>query len=530
MNFITNTTNLSNWTLSLVMGVVAAFSSGSQGGIVGELPLSDTVLTIPRRVSNDKMPNLLISKRTKFANLVLNSFYSKRLEISHILLDDHYVAPCGCLCATVVDITPQMFYGLLSDDDGTITVHKGDCILSSKVHYRVYEFYPLALRDHVRDMCNRDAKEFSYKFIVALRDIVHNLKPLSNEWDTGITDRILALADDIMARSGRDTSLDSETVDRIFSRVGGMLVRLNIRELSVDGISVDANNVMFPITLYFGIVRTLEASDQIYAHNSIVVSGYNSKIGHEIMDDMSLVPSEQKMGYSERYIMESANSMRVVRRKIHDSIGLAILLLDVALSLAIMALSGLGPVLSMYASRRMTAPYRDSVLRMGTSLRWSVSDMTMLFTGSARDDWMLMIKPRSEVDRNIVLFATVPLLQTIGVWTAWVFFHPTITPISDMGLVITICGCVMCVTWAIACMTIAKQRTMDFVFCSVSPAILAVSMACGNELDWTYTYLFEAIYFALWLYGEITSSWMTESTGLFMLGLLGALRLTNLPK
>src|SRR5258708_512557 len=114
MDFITNVTNLSNWTLSLVLGIGAALLSGSRGGIVGELPFSDALLLFPTIPKVIEGTTIAIVKKSWWCLMILKSFYNKDLNMGYIILDEKEFAECGCMKTTTIikKIEPQMLYGL----------------------------------------------------------------------------------------------------------------------------------------------------------------------------------------------------------------------------------------------------------------------------------------------------------------------------------------------------------------------------------------------------------------------------------
>jgi hypothetical protein len=111
-----------------------------------------------------------------------------------------------------------------------------------------------------------------------------------------------------------------------------MYSRLDINEIEVDGIIFNLEEAIQLIVLYFGIKRAIICSKMIYNTNSIVISGYNSQIGHEMIKDLTLTPAEEKVGYSGITVIESSKLERIIRKSINDIKTLIIPCLDVVLA------------------------------------------------------------------------------------------------------------------------------------------------------------------------------------------------------
>jgi hypothetical protein len=220
MDFITSVTNLSNWTLSLVLGIGPALSSGARGGIVGELPFSDTLLLFPTIPKVIEGTTIAITKKSWWCLMILKSFYNKGLNMGYIILDGKEFAECGYMKTTTIikKIEPQMLYGLISKRNNEIAVHKIDCFLNTAVYFRTYEFSTNKVQIHVKAMTNEKCLVFCGLFLEKMIDVINDCLE-ANEWDKRIMRRIKVLVNDLKGDhedndDGRD--MDHETMDRIF--------------------------------------------------------------------------------------------------------------------------------------------------------------------------------------------------------------------------------------------------------------------------------------------------------------------------
>lgn len=606
MQAITNATNLSNWTLSLVLGAAAALKCGAREGVPGELPVSDTLLGVTSHqvkngVSGD---NVFIGLDTHWARMMLKSFATRRMKFSYLLIDGK--APkrcpeCKVGCPMVVDpitvaaahskekekhtknvasalasaqpillepvqflneiptgidppqIRPNMFYSLVTDyvdyeDRGTLykVVHKPECIPSLPIDKRATEFLSDKLSKRLSPMNNKDAVEWCKLIINDMCKQVNECKD-TNEWDQRIIGRIQDLMHYPDPKQQGDVYVN-EVMDRIHSRLPAMLERLRLETFTARKGLIEENYTIADIPtcfiVYFGIKRASAMSQRIYNDDALVFMGYNINLAHEIIRDLTEIQSQNAGGYSSRLVVESTASGRIVDRinEPNHVFRLAILL-DTALSIGIEALSNLGPVLSMYTARRMTAPYRESCMRMGTSMRWSVLQVSLMHSGTARDDWMVCIKPDPRWRTGLFLFVFWSIISSIGSIILWPLIgHPSIEPIEEFGHLVAILSCVIGVPWVVLAMSVKLQRNnskSDFeawmriifhphtIINLALVIVLIILVELEITIDWIYLYLLEAIYFVQWLVGEYTGKWVYQSTAWFMLGVLGAFRLSN---
>ncbi|KAI7887497.1 hypothetical protein K492DRAFT_179286 [Lichtheimia hyalospora FSU 10163] len=593
MQAIGQATNLSNWTLSLVLGAAAALKSGAREGVPGELPISDTLLGVTSHhvkngVSGD---NVFIGLDTHWARMMLKSFATRRMKFCYLLIKEDKAPKCPeCpgRCPMVPDpmtddtdgskakdiasavasaqeellkpvqlhgeiptgidppqIRPNMFYSLVTDyldykNNRMLykVIHRPDCIPTLTIDKRATEFLSDTLSNRLKNMSNDAAMNWC-------ESVINDID--ANEWDQRIIGRI----QDLMQYPGEKQQSDvylNEVMDRIHSRVADMLERLRLKTFTahLDDIEEDYSIADIPtcFIVYFGIRRAIAMSERIYNENSLVFMGYNINLAHEIIRDLTEIQSQNAGGYSSRLVVESTASGRIVDRinEPNHVFQLAVFV-DTALSVGILMLSHLGPVLSMYTSRRMTAPYRESCMRMGTSMRWSVLQVSLLHSGTARDDWMVCIKPTQRWRLSLFLFVGWSIFSSIGSVIAWPFLvHPSIEPIEAFGDLVAIISVVIGVPWVILATSVKLQRNNSKtnweacrrIICDphtvINLALVIVLIILAEmrvTIDWIYLYLLEAIYFFQWLVGEVSGKWVYQSTAWFMLGALGAFRLSN---
>ncbi|CDS07541.1 hypothetical protein LRAMOSA01490 [Lichtheimia ramosa] len=647
---------VSNWTVALMLGASAALRSGSQGGIVGELPFCDLVLTLDtQRITNGVSgENVFYGRDTHWARMIIKSFRSRRLDFSYVLLDKDAKCPhyqCvkhGCLMArdpleekrkkreqklsnkscnmtsygtevlaqpgegdlsdmstpveetsinmnnstviqhphdkqklkdqkgTMTDptgdhsasIQPNMLYGLCKDyhgEDGDYkVVHKEECIKEMTIDIRAIEFLSVNLREKLRGKTYLSALNLCQDIIEKMCETVNTSdKQDVTPWDKRIIDRVRNLMFEYphLPKAEAD-SVWNEAMDRIHSRIPDMLKRLGYTSFEVenDGASVNysIDDLSGAFLVFFGIKRAMAMSHSLYEHDSLIFMGYNASTGHDVIRDLTEVPSQNVDGFSSRLVIESTSKVRVVEKDIEPShIFRLAILLDTVISIAIMMLTFIGPMLSMYGARLWTSSYRESYMRMGTTMRWSVAQVSMMHSGQARDDWMVCIKPVSRRNRYVQTmgFFLLSLLSSVATIVLWPFFHPTLVfPFTTFSRAICIVSCIVGVPWVILAQTVFKAKASDddeaeaekkkgqgllskiFSIRSVHSVInigfvslLIIFAGVELERTWLYLYVLEAIYALQWLCGELTDEWVYESTALFMLGALSALRLTNLP-
>lgn len=655
---------VSNWTVALMLGASAALRSGSQGGIVGELPFCDLVLTLDtKRITNGESgENVFYGLDTHWARMVIKSFRSRRLEFSYVLLNDKMKCPhqqCkehGCLMArdplydrrmkmlqkrrnkagqpcTMTDygtgklaqpgdedlsempspvpeaailpmngatnvngainnhqpderkavpkpgsmtdptgdhsasIQPNMLYGLCKDyhaDDGDYKViHTPNCIEEMTIDIRAIEFLSDQLRERLKGKKYCEARDICRAIIKKMCDTVYDSRRSDvTPWDRRIIERVRALILHYPSLPKEEVvSVWNEAMDRIHSRIPDMLRRLEYHTFEVEKVNYSIDDLSGAFLVYFGIERALAMSKSLYEDDSLIFMGYNASTGHDVIRDLTEVPSQNVDGFSSRLVIESTSKVREVRKEIEPShIFRLAIVLDTVISVAIMLLTFIGPMLSMYGARLWTSSYRESYMRMGTTMRWSVSQVSMMHSGTARDDWMVCIKPvkRNERYLQTLGFFLLSFVASVTTIILWPFFHPTLAfPLSTFSRAICIISCVVGVPWVILAQTVFKEKAaeddddddnkeakkkgkglLDKIFSIRSVhsvinigfvSLLIIFAGIEVERSWLYLYVLEAIYALQWLCGELTDEWVYESTALFMLGALSALRLTNLP-
>ncbi|CDS10039.1 hypothetical protein LRAMOSA02716 [Lichtheimia ramosa] len=579
MTQLLHATSLSNWTLSLVLGAAAALRSGSQAGYVDELPFCDVLLTFTNRLIENGLSgtNVVIGLDTRWIRMMIMSFHTRRMPYSYILLDgktfvpkcinhgdpqDHF--PDGrCLMTPEprCPILPNMFYSLVTDyhhTDGKAfkAVHRPECILRQEIDGRAIEFLSDDLTQRLRGVTNLQALELCANMIDSMCDKVMKSSD-TNEWDRRIIDRIRLLTfqsdDCILSLLRKDTMHPSElieqlsasdddkdqedatrrneTMDRIHSRIPAMLERLKLNTFDVLGESKPYSiyDVSRAFIIYFGIVRAVKMSRRIYEEQALVAMGYNIAVAHELISDVSDLPAPLQVGYSSGLVIESTSRSRLADIQPKDVHIFYTLFLELMISIGIMFLSGMGPITCMYVGRLLTARYRGSALKMGTSLNWSVGRVQLAFTGSARDDWMVCITPVKNRTCRIVLFTLLVYLASLVPIAVWPLIHSPFSEINALGSSICYISFFFGILWLLATESMQEHaQGLRSLACSILVALLPLSVFMGWQQEWIYLYLFEFLYGLQWVYGAINEKWLYQGSALFMLGVLGALRLSNL--
>jgi hypothetical protein len=208
MDNISSISNLSNWTLSLIVGIKAALTSGAQKSVVGELPFSDLLLTIPPipKSNNKNNETILISKESAWATMLHKSFWMKGLESLHVTVGR------GGRCPSNVgseDIAPSMFYGLLEFREGRASVYKKEEIERNIIHESAYKYLGKEPRRILEGKSNKNCILEVKKFVGILR------RDVKEESSVKILDQILLLIDWKLD----DPKRASEVVDRISGRI-----------------------------------------------------------------------------------------------------------------------------------------------------------------------------------------------------------------------------------------------------------------------------------------------------------------------
>ncbi|KAI7887489.1 hypothetical protein K492DRAFT_170376 [Lichtheimia hyalospora FSU 10163] len=465
-------------------------------------------------------------------------------------------------------IQPNMLYGLSKDYYGENNiykvVHREKCIKKMPIDERAIEFLNPNLRENLRGKTYESAKDLCKAIIDQMCDKVKACDtPEVNTWDKRIIRRVQRLMIQYPhLPKGEPDSVWNETMDRIHSRIPDMLERLKITEFTVvtDGKDVDysVKDLSGAFLVFFGIQRAKAMSRSLYDDDSLIFMGYNASTGHDVIRDLTEVPSQAVDGFSKRLLIESSSKVRVIEKDIETNhLFILAVILDTAISVAIMLLTFIGPILSMYGARLWTSSYRETYMKMGTTMRWSVSQVSMMHSGQARDDWMVCIKPMPKLQRNfqILGFLAFSFISSVTAICLWPFFHPKLVfPFSTFSVYIFSISCGVGVPWVILAQAVYKDKKSDddgddaekkdngyfskiWNIRSVHSIInigfvllLIIFAGIGVEHTWLYLYVLEAVYTLQWLYGELMDEWVYESTALFMLGALSALRLTNLPK
>ncbi|KAI7879490.1 hypothetical protein K492DRAFT_178602 [Lichtheimia hyalospora FSU 10163] len=576
-----------SWALSEALGIWAALQGGSKGGAAGELPFSDLLLGLSR----DKVPNgesgdnVFIGVESRWAHMMLKSFQARRLKFSYVLIQPDTKLQCGCYgCRAAMKphcrIEPNMFFGMMpsvdmEDESEEAVVHRSECILGLRIDRRAVEFLAKGMYNKIHKLSNGEALNLCLSIISSMSDALCRCEQ-ANFWDKRIIVRIQklyeiiskqgsshlrkAVADsDFMKNKNIQALLDksdgqvyytegdldnvnvmNEVMDRISSRVSGMLSRLELNEFKVGNEIYTIPELERAFIISLGIIRGMLMSDHIYNDQGLVVMGYNINVAHELVQDVSQTPAHDT-SYSSRLVIESSTKKRLIDTHIHDNHVFFGLLLDFFLSTSIMLLSGIGPILSMYAARLLTASYRESTTRMGTSMSWAVSRAMLYNTGEARDDWMACILPHKRGWRRMSWFNSLNILSSFGPILLWIFHHPSTSSVSNTDWLIISLSMMLGIAWLQAVKSMEQQKLMEkskseqerissnkglFNVAHVCAASILVPLVLFNmQSNWVWLYMLEAIYTLQWLFGEITNEWMHKSTALFMLGMLSAVRL-----
>ncbi|KAI7875997.1 hypothetical protein K492DRAFT_239999 [Lichtheimia hyalospora FSU 10163] len=580
MTQLLHATSLSNWTLSLVLGAAAALRSGSQAGYVDELPFCDVLLTLTNRSikNGDSGTNVVIGLDTKWIRMMIMSFHTRHMPYSYILLDGKTFAPkCihqddphdhfpdgRCLMTPEPEcaILPNMFYSLVTDHrhtDGSIfkAVHRPECILRQDIDRRAIEFLSDDLTERLQGITNLQAIKLCANIIDSMCNKVMDCAE-TNEWDQRIIDRIRRLVFqsdnrilELLRKNGmhpaelikelsagddekgqEDAIRRNETMDRIHSRIPDMLERLKLKTFDVSGESKPYSiyDVSRAFIIYFGVLRAVKMSRRIYEEQALVAMGYNIAVAHELISDVKDLPAPLQAGYSSGLVVESTSRSRLADIQPKDTHVFPTLFLELMITIGIMVLSGMGPITCMYVGRLLTARYRGSALKMGTSLSWSVGRVQLAFTGSARDDWMVCITPVKNRTTRIALFTILVLLASIMPIVVWPFIHPEFLEINALGSNICYISLLFGILWLVATdsMQDHSQGWLRTIVCIFLVTLLPASVFSGLQQGWIYLYLFEFIYGLQWVYGAVCEKWLYQGSALFMLGVLGALRLSNL--
>lgn len=457
MDNISSISNLSNWTLSLIVGIKAALTSGAQKNIVGELPFSDLLLTIPPipRPDDKKNETVLISKKSEWATILHKSFWMKGLESLHIEIDE------SGICQPHIDskkIAPSMFYGLLEycevpgynieqmsmGTEGRMLVRTRDQIERIDIHESAYMYLGRKPKDILAGKTNREC-------ILEIKGFIESLKRRVAGSNVDILDQVISLIDE----EPLDPNRASEVVDRITGRIGPMCERLNITEIDGNP-KIGVHDLIELITVALGISRALVFSDSLYNDDAIIVAGFNIGTAHQILSDMTEIPSEEETGFSASSHIETSQKMRIINKTLSDNKTLMMPVVELLLTVAILYLSKIGPLLSMYVCRQSLEPYRESMLRRGSSMRWTISNIKLYHTGCAtsRDDWLMSITKANNIKAKIQLWRFLLLLCCIVPFGFWGMWAPDINPEPDTGMqhILSIIGLVGGITWLVMSM------------------------------------------------------------------------------
>jgi hypothetical protein len=188
----------------------------------------------------------------------------------------------------------------------------------------------------------------------------------------------------------------------------------------------------------------------LYNNGAILVVGFDIAVTHEMLSDMTEVPSEEQMGFSASY-RESSHRDRIININLNDNKTLIMPIIELSLTIIILYLSKLGPLLSMYVSRQSMASYRESTLRRGSSMRWSISNIRLHRTGISRDDWMMSITSRAGI--NIQLWRFFLVLCCIVPFGFWAMWASDVSPQPDPKIqrILPVIGLVGGIIWMIMC-------------------------------------------------------------------------------
>ena len=574
MDGISGVSNLSNWTLSLIVGLTATLKSGSQKNIVGELPFSDLLLLWPTILTPGATGNetVLISKTSKWSNIIHKSFVQKGLLSLYIPLSENTFATSSSEChkcqISIIrkdDVKPNMFYGLLNkkehnpvgDNESAnpthyVIVHEKSCIEKAKVDPSSYQYLDDRVREVIGDMTNRDYLRFIAEALEVLRNIP--------EMDTKLISCVMKVMETF--DSTVDDRSASEMVDRVLCRIELACKRYDIEEIRVPHLG--GEHKIKPFTLVelvvigFGIRRAIMCSDIIYnQRDGIVIGGYNIGTAHEILADITQIPSEEQMGFSRSSHIETSQHDRMVHEKFVDYKTMAIPFLEILLTTAILYLSKIGPLLSMYVCRQSLAPYRESILRRGSSMRWTVSDVRLYHTGTSRDDWLISIVKADNYKKKIWIWSNLLVISCVVPFVSWGFWSTKINanPDPDMQRTLAWIGVIGGVSWLmlsmftqigtnksahnrvewsistiLATFTSDKRQIFSLIFVLLL-FVIALFVVIFLDIGYgiVYNWIFEIGVGIIWLGGEIYEGtdvgWILESTSFFMMGLLSAIRL-----
>jgi hypothetical protein len=362
-----------------------------------------------------------------------------------------------------------------------------------------------------------------------------------------------------------------------------MCEHLNMPETYCNS-TISVHDLIELITVALGISRALVFSDSLYKDDAIIVAGFNIGTAHQILSDMTEVPSEEETGFSASSHIETSQKMRIINKTLSDNKTLMMPVIELLLTVAILYLSKIGPLLSMYVCRQSLEPYRESMLRRGSSMRWAISNIKLYHTGCAtsRDDWLMSITKANNIRPKIQLWRFLLLLCCIIPFGFWGMWAPDINPEPDTGMqhILSIIGLVGGITWLIMSMftqteadknkDIAKfgkkapkkqltvedlsdidrvlilpgeeiklsqerkRRAKTFLLLSI-PITYIISFFSvrftdnGTYSSWIYTWVFEIGVGILWSIGELLEGtdmgWIIESTSFYMMGILSAIRL-----
>ncbi|KAI9311056.1 hypothetical protein BX666DRAFT_2000327 [Dichotomocladium elegans] len=574
------------WPASLLIGVKAALDSGAQRGITGETAYSDLLLafTKGRQSLQQSGDNVFIGVDNAWSHMILQTLRARHLSFCCLLWKENDQAVTGSAsylscqasgCARVkkpdgIKVLPNMFYGLVdaapltNDLASETTLHRPECILRLPIQERSTEFLTVHLHDRLSNRSANDGLDFCFKLIDNATTKLMKL-PTANYWDKRIMVRIQKLFETMSKESpllestvGRSSFLQNkdieqwiqedmdgneldmndtirnEVIDRIFSRVQDMFERLGVNEfIPEDGEAslmgdqkavYTANDVFRAFIFCFGTMRAVIMSEHIFRDKGLILMGYNISVGREIVSDLSQMPTKDQVGYAPRLQVSSERLLDTVISDDHVFFGLA---LDVVLSTTIASLTGLGPTLSMYVSHLLTSRYRESTLRMGTSMSWAVGRVRLLNTGTARDDWMACILPARRPNATRI-FQTLAAAGVFCPVAAWLYWQHPVGPLDNLGKRIVNYSVLSGLAWLCAIYSMNKDKhfsPMMMIGYSISFIPLLILLIC-NISQWRFIGL-EVLYAALYLYGERNGIWAYRGSSLFALGIVGALRLNS---
>lgn len=460
------------------------------------------------------------------------------------------------------DVAPSMFYGLLEFHGGKALVYTKEQIKRNTIHISAYRYLGENPKRILEGKTNEDCILEIKKFMEALKE-----KVKEDESSTNILDQILLLIDGKSDNPNRA----SEIVDRISGRIVPMCERGGLNNICHGSVTISAADLVELVTVALGISRALAFSDSLYKDGAIIIAGFNIGTAHEILSDMTEIPSEEQTGFSTLSHIETSQKMRIVNRYLSDNKTLMMPIVELLLTIAILYLSKIGPLLSMYVCRQSLEPYRESMLKRGSSMRWAISNIKLYHTGCARDDWLISITKANHVELKIQLWRFLLMACCIvpfGFWGTWSLdINPE--PNEDMQHVLSVIGLIGGATWLIMCIftqteanknksilrdkvpgnpagidgdvstsTENKRLSLEglktFLLLSI-PIIYTTGFFSirftdgGNYNSWVYTWVFEICVGILWITGELLEGtdvgWIIESTSFYMMGVLSAIRL-----